>query len=101
MSKVKRTLFPEQHQFVAGRIKGSSYLSSVWIGCTAPLLNLPLMLWRGVVKPPILGLVLIVQFFVLAMIAGFRGQAHGFVIDIPSITIRITDQDSKEIGGDK
>jgi hypothetical protein len=90
--KVERTLFPEQHQFIIGRIKGQSYLSSLWIGFTAPLINLPLMLWRGVIIPPFVGLFFIAQFFVLGALAGLLGRAHGFTVDIPKVIIKVTNE---------
>jgi hypothetical protein len=96
----KRTLFPEQHQFVIGHVEGQSYLSSLWIGFTAPLINLPIMLWRSVIKPPFYGLFFIVQFFILAMVAGLCGRAHGFVIDMPTISYRITSVDGDTVKED-
>lgn len=94
--KFQRTLFPQQHQFIIGRIQGQSYLSSLFVGLTAPVINLPLMLWQGVIKPPIRGLFFIVSFFIMGAIAGVMGRANGLVVDMPKVNITVTDGSEEE-----
>lgn len=87
----QRTLFPLQHQFVIGNVKGQPYIASLFVGFTAPFMNLPTMMWRSVIKPPITGLTFIIQFFFMAIIAGLMGRAHGFLIDMPEVIVTVTD----------
>lgn len=90
-AKLQRTLFPQPHQLVIGKIKGSSYLGSLWIGFTMPIINLPMMLWHNVMLPAGGGLLFIVKTFVVAALAGLMGRAHGFIVDMPEMIITVTD----------
>lgn len=91
MTAPKKTWFPDQHQLVIGDIKDSSYLHSLWVGLTAPALNLPLMLWYSVFMPMVRGLWFILMYFIFCALAGLRGRAHGFLVDMPTMTITIID----------
>jgi len=89
--KVQRTWFPASYQLVFGEIKDSSWLHSMWVGFTAPLLNLPTMLWRAVIQPLISGVWLIFNFFIVSAIAGVRGKVHGYLVEMPTMIVTITD----------
>ena len=84
--KAPRTWFPASHQMSFGEDCDSSWLHSMWVGFTAPLLNLPTMLWRAVIKPPIIGIWFIFNFFIVSAIAGLRGKVHGYLVEKPIIT---------------
>jgi hypothetical protein len=84
--KAPRTWFPAPYQIYFGDATNSSWLHSMWVGFTAPLLNLPSMLWRAVIRPPIFGVWLILNFFIVSAIAGLRGKVHGYLVDAQAMT---------------
>jgi hypothetical protein len=92
MSTPKRTWFPQPHQLMIGPTDGTPYLHSLWVGLTAPLFNLPVMLWHLVLLPIITGLTAIVKFFFVTAIAGVRGQAHGFDISAPVESLTVSSE---------
>lgn len=88
-NKFEITWFPEPHQIMFDSHNEQSYLHSVWIGCTSPLLNLPLMLWYHVISPVIRGLWFILNFFILSFINGLSGRMFGAIVAMPVITVHV------------
>ena len=85
----QKTWFPQSHQMIFDRNNKGSYPHSVFVGLTAPLLNLPTMVWRGVISPPLHGIKFIAIFSLGSIWAGFRGHLRGELIPMPNVTIEI------------
>ena len=95
MDKVKRIWFPEQHQIVISQ-EGSNapYLHSVWVGITAPVMNLPVIVWHSIIKPALMGLLFVVRYTWYCVAAGLMGRAQGLNIAMPQVEIqyRVTEK---------
>jgi hypothetical protein len=74
---MKRTWFPDHTQVGLIHRDQNSYLHSLWIGFTAPLFNLPGLLWSEVIAPFFGGLWVIAKFFFFTFVAGVTGNAIG------------------------
>ena len=94
--KAEKTLFPESHQVIFGKVEGSSRLHSLFVGFTAPFMNLPTMLWRGVIFPPLRGLWFIGHLFIAGIIGGVLGRVHGRMVKMPVMHIAIVDARDEE-----
>lgn len=74
---MKRTWFPLHDEVSLIRREDNSYLHSLWIGITAPLINLPMLLFFEVLVPMLAGIWTIARFFFYTFIAGVTGNAIG------------------------
>lgn len=74
---MKRTWFPLHDEVALINKSENSYLHSLWIGLTAPLFNLPMLLFFEVLIPVLAGCWTIIKFFFFTFIAGVTGNAVG------------------------
>lgn len=70
---MKKTYFPAMHQvFVIPR--NENYFHSLWIGLTAPVLNIWTMLFFTVLLPVLKGLGLVLHLLIVIPIMGILGK---------------------------
>lgn len=68
-------LFPFFHQMTFK--KNPNYLASLWLGFTAPVLNLPITIWKFILRPIIVGVGGFIMWNILFFFAGLFGYASG------------------------
>jgi hypothetical protein len=57
--------------------KNPSYWRSLWVGVSAPIINLPFLLWGMVVLPFLMGLLNVLMFILFTAFMGIRGKIAG------------------------
>lgn len=77
--------FPQSYQLRAGH--NPNYLNSVWIGITTPILSLPFVLWRVIVRPMLFGTFSVVSFIILTPIFGLMGRLLAVDEPMPQIQV--------------
>ena len=77
----KKTLFPLAHQvMIITNGKKPPLSRSIFIAFSAPILNLPSMIWRLVIVPLVIGIIQVVAFPCSCVWAGLRGRLDGWKI---------------------
>jgi len=76
----KRSWFPSVANVVTVKYGKVSYIHSLWVGLTAPLFELPIMIYRGLIKPLTGGLLAIILVIFSCWFAGIRGRAAGYTV---------------------
>lgn len=74
-----RTWFPDYSQIAVVERKYTSYFYSLWVGLTAPILNLPVMIWNEILVPVLDGVITVVTGTIMSVLAGIVGLAAGLV----------------------
>ena len=77
--KACATLFPDPRLVHFGA-KNPSYFNSLFVGLTAPLINLPVLIWNCILKHTLFGLYAVVMFILTSVVMGIRGRAHGVAL---------------------
>lgn len=78
-------IFPAIHQITA--TKNPSYLNSLWLGISAPIINLPTIVWNLIVLPLFLGIAGLIQLLIVIPVAGILGRCTA---------VEITEEDAIE-----
>jgi len=77
MPSFKRIWFPDAHSVSIVRQPKEFYFHSLFVGITAPLLNLPYMIWSSIVMPMLGGIFVVTVSVFSIFIAGIRGNVAG------------------------
>lgn len=76
-------LFPLFHQMTIK--KNPSRLASLWLGCTAPIFNLPITFWKFVMRPIIVGTGGFIVWNVMFFVMGLFGYASTKNVSPPTV----------------
>ena len=76
----RRTWFPLAHQVEIVERKDNSYLHSLWVGLTSPIIHLPELVWSALCCKSIpKGFKSVGIAIALSVVAGLAGRAAGIV----------------------
>lgn len=81
MNKSRKTWFPNMDQVFfkfGSEVPSGNYLNSVWVGLTAPFVNLPVLLFRFLLIPFLMGFFYIVGIFITCIFMGLSGNIVGY-----------------------
>jgi hypothetical protein len=74
---IKKSWFPTANRVAIVDTSATNYFHSVWVGVTAPILNLPTMVWLSIVYPMLQGILEVVLAITLSVSAGIVGMVVG------------------------
>jgi hypothetical protein len=77
MKTATRTWFPLHGQLGLTDASNTTRLHSLWVGLTAPILNLPTLVWVLILSPMLNGFVNLFNVFALSAYYGVTGQMIG------------------------
>jgi hypothetical protein len=77
MPVYKRIWFPNATSIAIVRQSKEYYFHSVFVGITAPILNLPYMIWNSILIPLVEGITVVAISVLSTFIAGIRGDVAG------------------------
>lgn len=76
-TQYKRTWFPAHTQIGLTDGVNTSRLHSLWVGVTAPILNLPTMVWQMVMMPLLFGIFSLFKLIAISVYYGASGNVIG------------------------
>ena len=83
MKRLPLVWLPDYFQVSLGRTEGTPYLHSLWVGLTAPLINLPQLVWEAMLRPFFRGALTIATYTARCWFHGLRGEARGVPVPRP------------------
>lgn len=78
MTMYKQSWFPHPRNITVVPRGVVPYRHSLWVGLTAPILNLPSMVFEVIIAPVVAGFISIIMITGVSVVAGISGCALGY-----------------------